>query len=121
MQGKQNPSVPSQPAVHVALPQVGQPASQVVLPQVASPQGPPSVVGAEIAELPAAKAIHISPSAKIVFLLAVMFPSWLGFAPCANTGKSVQIDSILTNGSTGITLIARKIVSAGSGNLDFLA
>jgi hypothetical protein len=88
------------PALQPALPLV-QAASQVALPawagppQVAWEAGPPQVAweagppqlasqdglpaeGAPNADLPAAKAINISPSAKFVFLLAVMFPSCLG-------------------------------------------
>jgi hypothetical protein len=59
----------SQPLLHAA-PHVALPPEQ---PQVASQDDPPSEGVAANADLSAAHAINISPRAKIVFLLAVMF------------------------------------------------
>jgi hypothetical protein len=72
-----HPALP--PLVHVALqiallPQLASPDG----PQLASQDGPQPADGAPSADWPAAIAINISPNAKIVFLLAVMFPSCLG-------------------------------------------
>jgi hypothetical protein len=96
--------VASQPALPLLLQLVLEWASQVA----SADESPQPTDDAPSADRPVANASNISPRAKMVFLLAVIFVS---FWDCRRTDvcKSVRMDTLLTNGSAGVIDIPRKI------------